>query len=311
MNAFGFPWCPFGRAPDVELMENEFPILIPLSQHWTDSCGAGKHRGGVGTVQPWVAHQAPMVLLMCIADNSKLQTPQPLFGGYAPCTVPGIGIRAPGLMEALKRGDDIELDFRTIIEERTIGGQWEVEFMGRSIRPYDEGDVMGFCFSRGRRRLRRPAGGRPRGGRAGLRRRADQRVDDARDLQGRLRRGRGDGAGRRDRAAARAGARRAARRATPTGRRSTPPGRSSRRPRTCWSGSAPGPRAPRRRRSCGCERARGRARRPTRRPPAAGAAVRGAGGGGRGARRRRRSSPTPAAARGSTPTSPGRCARTC
>ena len=30
-----------------------------------------------------------MVLLMAIADNSKLQTPQPLFGGYAPCTVPG------------------------------------------------------------------------------------------------------------------------------------------------------------------------------------------------------------------------------
>jgi acetophenone carboxylase len=149
MNAFGFPWCPFGRAPDVELMENEFPILIPLSQHWMDSAGAGKHRGGVGTVQPWVAHQAPMVLLMCIADNSKLQTPQPLFGGYAPCTVPGIGIRAPGLMEALKAGSDIDLDFRTIIEQRTIGGQWEVEFMGRSIRPYDEGDVMGFCFSAG------------------------------------------------------------------------------------------------------------------------------------------------------------------
>jgi len=149
MNAFGFPWCPFGRAPDVELMENEFPILIPLSQHWMDSSGAGKHRGGVGTVQPWVAHQAPMVLLMCIADNSKLQTPQPLFGGYAPCTVPGIGIRAPGLMAALKAGDPIDLDFRTIIEQRSIGGQWEVEFMGRSIRPYDEGDVMAFCFSAG------------------------------------------------------------------------------------------------------------------------------------------------------------------
>ncbi|MBV9004766.1 MAG: hydantoinase B/oxoprolinase family protein, partial [Solirubrobacterales bacterium] len=95
MNAFGFPWCPFGRAPDVELMENEFPLLVPFSQHWKDSCGAGKHRGGVGTVQLWVAHQAPQVLLMAIADNSKLQTPQPLFGGYAPCTVPGIAIRAP------------------------------------------------------------------------------------------------------------------------------------------------------------------------------------------------------------------------
>jgi acetophenone carboxylase len=150
INAFGFPWCPFGRAPDVELMENEFPLLIPLSQHWMDSAGAGKHRGGVGAVQLWVAHQVPMVLLMAIADNSKLQTPQPLFGGYGPCTVPGIGIRAPGLVDKLRAGDDdIDLDFRKIIEERSIGGQWEVEFMGRSIRPYDEGDVMAFGFSAG------------------------------------------------------------------------------------------------------------------------------------------------------------------
>jgi acetophenone carboxylase len=149
MNAFGFPWCPFGRAPDVELMENEFPLLVGLSQHWMDSSGAGKHRGGVGAVQLWVAHQVPMVLLMAIADNSKLQTPQPLFGGYAPCTVPGIGIRAPGLMERLKAGDDIDLDFRSIVETKSIGGQWEVEFMGRSIRPYDEGDVMAFGFSAG------------------------------------------------------------------------------------------------------------------------------------------------------------------
>jgi N-methylhydantoinase B/oxoprolinase/acetone carboxylase alpha subunit len=87
---------------------------------------------------------------MAIADNSKLQTPQPLFGGYAPCTVPGIGIRAPGLVDRLRAGGDgIDLDFRRIIEERSIGGQWEIEFMGRSIRPYDEGDVMAFGFSAG------------------------------------------------------------------------------------------------------------------------------------------------------------------
>ena len=46
MNAFGFPWCVFGRAPDVELVENEFPLLVPISQHWRDSCGHGKYRGG-------------------------------------------------------------------------------------------------------------------------------------------------------------------------------------------------------------------------------------------------------------------------
>jgi N-methylhydantoinase B/oxoprolinase/acetone carboxylase alpha subunit len=149
MNAFGFPWCPFGRAPDVELMENEFPLLIPFSQHWKDSCGAGKHRGGVGTVQLWVAHQVPQVLLMAIADNSKLQTPQPLFGGYAPCTVPGIGIRGPRLIERLAAGDSMDLDLSALIQPGALDGHTEIEFMGRSIRPYDAGDIMTFAFSAG------------------------------------------------------------------------------------------------------------------------------------------------------------------
>jgi N-methylhydantoinase B/oxoprolinase/acetone carboxylase alpha subunit len=149
MNAFGFPWCPFGRAPDVELMENEFPLLIPFSQHWKDSCGAGKQRGGVGTVQLWVAHQAPQVLLMAIADNSKLQTPQPLFGGYAPCTVPGIGVRGPRLIERMAEGNGLELDLSALIQPGALDGHTEIEFMGRSIRPYDAGDVMTFAFSAG------------------------------------------------------------------------------------------------------------------------------------------------------------------
>ena len=42
VNAFGFPWCVFGRTPDVEEMELDLPILIPLSNHWKDSCGHGK-----------------------------------------------------------------------------------------------------------------------------------------------------------------------------------------------------------------------------------------------------------------------------
>ena len=62
MNAFGFPWCPSGRAPDVELVENEFPLFIPISSHWKDSAGHGKHRGGVGTAQLWVAHHVPWVV---------------------------------------------------------------------------------------------------------------------------------------------------------------------------------------------------------------------------------------------------------
>ena len=187
----------------------------------------------------------PMVLLMAIADNSKLQTPQPLFGGYAPCTVPGIGIRAPGLMDAPEGGrrhrPRLPHDHRAALDRRPVGG--------RVHGPLDP------ALRRGRRDglLRSRAGGAGYGDPL----EADPE-DVARDFAGglisawtmseiykvaydevdqrragraeteRLRRGRAE-------------ARRA--RATATGRRSTPPGRSCRRPRTCSSGSAPGRRA--------------------------------------------------------------------
>lgn len=86
---------------------------------------------------------------MAIADNSKVQTPQGLFGGYAPCTVPGIGIRNADVVQKLKEGTDRNLDVTETLTERWIEGQWEVEFFGRSVRPYNEGDVMAFGFSAG------------------------------------------------------------------------------------------------------------------------------------------------------------------
>ena len=150
MDAFGFPWCVFGRAPNTEQVENEFPLLVPLSNHWKDSCGHGKYRGGAGTAQMWVAHHVPAVYMMAIADNSKLQTPQPLFGGYAPCTVPGIGIRNANITQLMAEGSDVlNMDLHKVLTERTIDGDYEIEFQGRSVRPYNEGDVVTFAFSCG------------------------------------------------------------------------------------------------------------------------------------------------------------------
>ncbi len=150
IDAFGFPWCVYGRAPDVESMENEFPLFIPLSQHWRDSCGHGLHRGGVGTTQLWVGyHEVPALFFASISDNSKVQTPQPLFGGYAPCTVPGISINGADVLEKLQSSDDITLDLHDIIENRSIEGNWVSEFFGRAARPVANGDVMTISFATG------------------------------------------------------------------------------------------------------------------------------------------------------------------
>ena len=149
MNAFGFPWCPAGRAPDVELVENEFPLFIPISSHWKDSAGHGKYRGGVGTAQLWVAHHVPMVFMMAIADNSKIQTPQGLFGGYAPCTIPGVSVAGADLMQRLEAGDAIDLDITEVLRSHSIGGEWGNEFQGRAPRPYMENDVITVAFATG------------------------------------------------------------------------------------------------------------------------------------------------------------------
>ncbi len=150
MDAFGFPWCVFGRAPNTETVENEFPLLVPLSNHWKDSCGHGKYRGGVGTAQMWIAHHVPSVYMMAIADNTKLQTPQPLFGGYAPCTVPGIGIRDANVKDLMAKGSEsLTLDVQQLLQNRPIDGKYEIEFQGRSVRQYNNGDVATFAFSCG------------------------------------------------------------------------------------------------------------------------------------------------------------------
>ncbi len=150
MNAAHFSWCPFGRAPDVELMENEFPVLIPVSSHLVDSGGHGMHRGGCGTVQIWVAHQSAPVFHMCLADNSKIQTAQGLFGGYGPCAMPGLSARQTRMIDRLgEDGCELELGFESVLEEISEKGQLDIEFMARTTRAFDEGDVISFVLSGG------------------------------------------------------------------------------------------------------------------------------------------------------------------
>ena len=147
MDAYGFPWCAFGRAPDVESMENEFPMLVPFSQHWPDSGGHGKYRGGCGTAQFWAAHHVPTVFFLSIADNSSLQTPQPLFGGYAPPTVPGLTLKDTRVSTLLEKLEDDALDFHALV--RGEFGEVVTEPNGRSARPIAGDHTIAVLMSTG------------------------------------------------------------------------------------------------------------------------------------------------------------------
>jgi acetophenone carboxylase len=141
MDAYGFPWCAFGRAPDVESMENEFPMLIPFSSHWKDSGGAGKRRGGVGTAQLWVAHHVPFLFQMAIADNSKIQTPQPLYGGYAQPTVPGIVVQGVNVGETLASAEAGSLSLEALLAGK-FGGEVVASPYGSAVHPVNGGEAI-------------------------------------------------------------------------------------------------------------------------------------------------------------------------
>ena len=148
MDAYGFAWCAFGRAPDSEQVESELPITVTISQHWKDSSGPGLHRGGSGGVQQWMIHKVPDVVSMCMGNGSKVPLGQPLFGGYASSPVPGISIRKADLLKQMKEGSSLTLDHHTMLEKSTVHGSWNYELVARAPMPYEEGDLL-FGFSGG------------------------------------------------------------------------------------------------------------------------------------------------------------------
>ena len=59
IDVLGFPHGPWGKAPDVEDIESEFPLLHLYQKQQRDTCGYGKYRGGLGAAVGYVVHQTP------------------------------------------------------------------------------------------------------------------------------------------------------------------------------------------------------------------------------------------------------------
>jgi len=149
MDAYGFAWCAFGRAPDSEQVESELPVTVTLAQHWKDSSGAGRQRGGSGATQHWMIHKVPELVSMCMGNGSKVPLGQPLFGGYASAPIPGISIRKTDLLQQMREGEpELSMDHREIMEKGTIHGNWNYELVARTPKVYEEGDLL-FGFSGG------------------------------------------------------------------------------------------------------------------------------------------------------------------
>lgn len=146
VDVFGFPHGPWGKAPDVEDIESEFPLLHLYQHQMRDSCGYGKYRGGVGATLAYVVRGANYVVFTSSQKESRFPAHNGLFGGYSMTTLPGIQVRGADVLDRMAAGatdiptDDYELARAS--DEGTLSGEVILEHQTRGVRLLKEGEVL-------------------------------------------------------------------------------------------------------------------------------------------------------------------------
>ncbi|MGH9292056.1 MAG: hydantoinase B/oxoprolinase family protein [Acidimicrobiales bacterium] len=143
VDVFGFPHCPWGKQPDVEDVENEFPVLHLYERMLPNTCGYGKYRGGLGAAIGFVTHHVPYTVWTSTIKESKIPTHSGLFGGYSQTVVPGIRVVGTDVVEKMRSGaPDIPRDDLELLKDNTLGGTLIVEHQTRSALVMHRGELL-------------------------------------------------------------------------------------------------------------------------------------------------------------------------
>jgi len=142
IDSFGFYLAPPTRAPDFDEVEAERPIIHLFAKQLKDSCGFGKYRSGVGTVQAFTVHEVPQVVYTTTGRESRIHNSVGLFGGYPAGAKFGLEIRDSDIWEQMRRGEkNIPSDYRELLTKRTIKGEYRFEPNMRAARFVNKGDI--------------------------------------------------------------------------------------------------------------------------------------------------------------------------
>ena len=143
VDVFGFPHCPWGKQPDVEDTESEFPVLHLYQKMLPNTCGFGRWRGGAGAAIGYVTHHVPYAIWTSTQKEAKLPTHAGLFGGYAESVVPGIRVTGTDVLARLASGDpDIPSDDIELITHNTLGGELHLEHQTRPATIMHRGELL-------------------------------------------------------------------------------------------------------------------------------------------------------------------------
>ncbi len=146
VDVMGFLHCPWGKQPDVEDTETQFPVLHLFQQVLPNTCGYGRYRGGAGAAIGYVPYYASHVVWTSSQKEAKFPTHAGLFGGYSQTTVPGIRVVGTDVIETLRSGrSDIPVNDVELVERNVFGGDLILEHQTRSAIVSHRGEL--FCSS--------------------------------------------------------------------------------------------------------------------------------------------------------------------
>lgn len=141
-NSFAFTHCPWGKAADVEDVENDTPLLHLWYRHLRDSGGYGRYRGGAATTIGVFVHHTPALALASQARNSRFHVCTGLFGGYPAATLPGIVVKGAAVAQRMAAGDpDLPHDPWSLLVERPLPGEYVVSHNVRALQNMSRGDL--------------------------------------------------------------------------------------------------------------------------------------------------------------------------
>jgi acetophenone carboxylase len=142
VDVFGFPHGPWGKAPDVEDIEQEFPLLHLYEHQLTDTCGFGRFRGGCGAAVCYMVYGSRYLAFTSSQKESKFPSANGLFGGYAATTLPGIRVMGSDLLERMRTGGDIPTDDYALAAVDAGPGEVILEHQTRGVAVLREGDIL-------------------------------------------------------------------------------------------------------------------------------------------------------------------------
>ncbi|MGV0642383.1 hydantoinase B/oxoprolinase family protein [Mycolicibacterium sp. XJ879] len=145
-HAAGPVFAPVSDWGEIELRENEIPVLGMWRRIPPDNHGFGKYRGGSSVEWAYMLYGSQMFAFGITSMGGKFPVTSGMFGGYAGPCIPLVRVRPEGGVNAVLQwladgADGLTYDARSIMRDQPLAGTYEVSNPVQAADPIVEGDI--------------------------------------------------------------------------------------------------------------------------------------------------------------------------